>query len=78
MTTRDTTTVARFLAKFNIVASGCWEWNACIAANGYGLFWGFEKQEGAHRFSYKLFKGIIPDRLQIDHLCRNRRCVKLS
>jgi hypothetical protein len=29
----------------------------------------------AHRVSYELFKGPIPDGLQIDHLCRTTACV---
>jgi len=39
--------------------------------NGYGKY-GFQ---GAHRLSYKLCIGDIPDWLQLDHLCRNRGCV---
>lgn len=30
---------------------------------------------GAHRAAYELFVGPIGEDLQIDHLCRNRRCV---
>ena len=30
----------------------------------------------AHRWSYEHFVGHIPDGLTIDHLCRNRRCVR--
>lgn len=57
--------------------SGCWLWTACIAPNGYGLFHNSETQmlEGAHRFSYKAFRGEIPNGLNLDHLCRVRACV---
>lgn len=29
----------------------------------------------AHRLSYELFVGPIPDGYELDHLCRNRGCV---
>ena len=29
----------------------------------------------AHRFSYEHFRELIPEGLQIDHLCRVRHCV---
>ena len=59
--------------------NGCWRWKKQIKDNGYGvLHWiieGEKKKLHAHRFSYVLFKGEIPDELEIDHLCRNRWCV---
>lgn len=55
--------------------TGCWEWMWCISSCGYGAL----KRDGrvlkAHRVYYERHKGPIPDGLQIDHLCRNRRCV---
>lgn len=55
--------------------NGCWEWQAALTKNGYGVarhpVWGSR----AHRVSYFLYKGPIPDGLHIDHLCRNRKCV---
>lgn len=49
----------------------CWEWKAASSGNGYGRFQG----EAAHRHSYRLMVGEIPDGLQLDHLCGNRACV---
>lgn len=54
--------------------SGCWLWVACVDWDGYGQFHA-AKQTTAHRFSYEMHKGPIPDGLQIDHLCRVTCCV---
>ena len=53
----------------------CWEWTAYKARNGYGFF---HSPLGTypHRLSYQLLVGPIPDGLQLDHLCRNRACVR--
>jgi hypothetical protein len=61
-------------------STGCWVWMATIANTGYGRIgervtvdkW---KTEYAHRVSWTLYRGPIPDGLTLDHLCRNRRCV---
>lgn len=52
--------------------NGCWEWIRVLKPQGYGQF---GKGALAHRISYEKHKGKIPDGLQIDHLCRNRKCV---
>lgn len=52
-------------------SSGCWNWTAKVAAHGYGR----HGHHYAHRSSYEAFVGPVPDGLNIDHLCRNRRCV---
>lgn len=75
--------VVIFKTRFTKTESGCWEYIGKIARNGYGVFTeyvGIKSQNDnichlAHRFSYELFKGKIPKGLQIDHLCRNRKCV---
>lgn len=54
--------------------SRCWEWRACVD-KGYGQFWLKGSRVLAHRFSYELSGLVIPKGLQLDHLCRNRRCV---
>lgn len=68
----------RFEAKYRVnTETGCWEWTAAIFKQGYGygLFTVAGKSRGAHRVSYELHVGPIPDGLVIDHLCRNPRCV---
>ena len=50
----------------------CWPWKAAIGTHGYGVH---SKRELAHRVSYELAHGAIPDGLHIDHTCRNRACV---
>ncbi len=56
--------------------SGCWLWLGALKENGYGAFGMKRGANGyAHRFSYLVHKGDIPDGLEIDHLCRVRCCV---
>lgn len=52
----------------------CWTWTAA-ASGGYGRTYKDGRMVLAHRVSYELANGPIPDGLVIDHLCRNRRCV---
>jgi hypothetical protein len=53
----------------------CWEWQAHIKTTGYGEISMNGRIIPAHRAAYILVKGPIPPGFQIDHLCRNRRCV---
>lgn len=54
----------------------CWLWTASLR-HGYGQFWhSYERGRlPAHRYAYELLMGLIPEGLQIDHLCRNPACV---
>ena|SRR5579859_339545 len=58
------------------VGDGCWEWIGFKRSNGYGAFWLDGRSQTAHRVSYELFVGAIPEGLTIDHLCRNHPCVR--
>ncbi|MFJ4107928.1 HNH endonuclease signature motif containing protein [Oerskovia enterophila] len=52
--------------------TGCWHWTGALNRHiGYGYF----RQKIAHRLSYELLVGPIPDGYQIDHLCRVRDCI---
>ena len=66
----------RFAAKYRVTAEGCWQWAATLNQSGYGVFWAGGKNVKAHRFSYETFVGPIEDGMTIDHLCRNRACVR--
>ena len=54
---------------------GCWEWIAAKCQLGYGKFWLEGQMREAHRVSYELTHGPVPDGLELDHLCRNTSCV---
>lgn len=54
----------------------CWEWNGSKTGNGYGQIWLNRKNTAAHRLSHELFIGPIPEGHAVDHLCRNRLCVR--
>jgi len=65
----------RFHSKIKLNDNNCHEWQVGKTKKGYGRFALYGKMILAHRFSYELYKGKIPEGLQIDHLCRNRACV---
>lgn len=52
-------------------ASACWIWTGAKRANGYGTFEG----ASAHRTSYKIAHGPIPEGLWVLHRCDNPACV---
>lgn len=53
----------------------CHIWHGNVADTGYGRYRINGRLWLAHRYSWTLHRGPIPDGLSIDHLCRNRRCV---
>ena len=57
------------------ITNYCWNWAAATTRGNYGIFGTGNKLEIAHRVSYKLHKGEIPEGLVIDHLCSNTLCV---
>lgn len=58
--------------------SGCWEWRGTRSEAGYGRLTARRRGHrdlSAHRLSYELFNGPIPDGLLIRHTCDNPPCV---
>ena len=59
-----------------IVSEACWEWiGAKQKVNGYGVIRINKKNELAHRLSYTMNLGPIPEGLWVLHKCDNRGCV---
>lgn len=55
---------------------GCWLWTAATFPSGYGALSNWPGNPVlAHRVSWEIHHGPIPDDLTIDHLCHTRRCV---
>lgn len=67
----------RFWAKVDASGS-CWMWTASTNGGGYGGFTIRGTRTGAHRYAYERMVGPIPEGMDLDHLCRNRRCVRPS
>jgi len=65
----------RFWKKVNREGN-CWVWTGAVTADGYGNFRVSGHNLRAHRFSYALLHGPIPDGLNILHACDNRLCVR--
>jgi hypothetical protein len=56
---------------------GCWEWQGTRNWFNYGLFWDTAAgQLRAHRVSWELTNGPIPDRMNVCHQCDNPPCVR--
>src|SRR6266850_2256034 len=59
--------------------SGCWLWIGARKRGGYGIFERYHSprrvSNTAYKFSYELHRGLVPDGLELDHLCRVHECV---
>lgn len=67
----------RFWSRVDISES-CWEWTAVTNGSGYGQIRNGGKNIYAHRYSYSLAYGDIPDGMFVCHHCDNPGCVRPS
>jgi hypothetical protein len=65
----------RFEKKVIKSEEGCWEWIGAKKSYGYGNFYFREITMMAHRVSYILHIGEIPDGMLVCHKCDNPSCV---
>jgi hypothetical protein len=63
-------------------SAGCWEWTAGRfedkSGKTYGAFYAGRKKrmDFAHRVSWELVNGPVPDGLRVLHMCDNKKCVR--
>src|SRR3990167_3892348 len=56
--------------------TGCWLWTGATRYDGYGTRpWRGKTSAQAHRIAWEVFRGPIPDGLQVLHRCDVRCCV---
>ena len=68
--------IKKFCLRFDPdTKESCWEWTAGKDSNGYGRIRHDGPDVLAHRVSYELFVGFIPDGLHVRHRCDNPGCV---
>lgn len=60
------------------IGEGCWIWTASKYPYGYGCIRFNGRNEAAHRVSWELHNGPIPDSMQVLHHCDNPPCVNPS
>lgn len=73
----NTSDIFRFFEKVYIPKNidDCWIFTGGLNSCGRGNYWLNGKTVQAHRISYELFKGTIPDGLFVCHHCDNGKCV---
>jgi hypothetical protein len=73
---RSGTTYKTKRTKYVALPNGCWEWQLSVSVYGYGQVRANGRTQPAHRWLYQKLKRVVLDTsLDLDHLCRNRRCV---
>lgn len=82
----DSKALARFEAKYVVatephptLGTPCWLWTGALSRGGYAKFYeptsAGPRNVYGHRWSYERAVGPVPTGLELDHLCRVRRCV---
>ena len=60
------------------IGNGCWNWTGCKIVNrdtAYGQIWLKDRMVQAHRVSWEMVNGPIPNGMFVCHSCDNGLCV---
>lgn len=63
----------RNIPDYIVYENGCWIWQRGLSEAGYGLT---GTGADAHRKMYESYRGIVPEGMNLDHICRVKACVK--
>jgi len=69
--------IDRFNSKIEKLESGCWIFIGAKDEHGYGAFHS-NTYRRAHRFSWFMHHGLIPDGLFVLHKCDNPPCIRVD
>jgi hypothetical protein len=75
MGARGMTLEQRFWPKVD-KSGDCWLWTAHTSNVGYGMIGVANTMRTAHRVSYEMAYGEIPEGMDLDHICGVRACVR--
>ncbi len=65
-----------FADRYVVDEHGCWVWQGYKVKNGYGQLTFKRRRWLAHRLSFSLHHGDLPEGdLQVHHRCANRACI---
>lgn len=67
--------IERILGKIQSDDSSCWIWTGALTRGDYGNMMIKKKTKRAHRVSYELFVGPIPQGLHVLHRCDTPQCI---
>lgn len=68
--------VEKFCRSIAISENGeCLEWTGPVSGDSYAVSYLGGRQGAVHRWVMRLIYGNIPAGKEVDHICRNRRCV---
>lgn len=74
--TRKATIEEQFEARWEPVPeAGCWIWTGAYNNYGYGVLWWNYRPILAHRYSWQIHKGPIPENRILCHTCNTRCCI---
>jgi hypothetical protein len=58
--------------------TGCLLWQGTDNGKGYGTDWSTGRPRLAHYVAWEKVNGPVPGNRQLDHLCRERRCIAVA
>lgn len=53
----------------------CWNWKAYISKKGYSTYYYDGRKMAGHIAAVLMSGRLIPESMEVDHICENRRCV---